>query len=113
MRIILEKSDIIKLLSKALESELDPESVEITAEPFEAIISKAEKILQPPLPPPPSPPPVNMIKEGMTRPYRADEVDIEDLVKANSSMVQEGPKRPLGSNERSTPPPPTRGGREE
>lgn len=104
MRIILEKSDIIKLLSKALEAELDPESLVITPEPFEIVISKAEKIM--------GASPLPSYKKN-TKTQTHPDKSVEQLMQENESMIQESLPRQLGRNERLEPPPPTRNGEEE
>ena len=107
MRIILEKEDLITLLSKALGVELDDESVEISTDPFEVRISKAEKILNPPV-----------TDSEHVVPEDTEEVDappnpfIGDIESANAALVAQGSRQPhvLGQGEQIETPPSTKGG---
>jgi hypothetical protein len=107
MRIILEKKDLISLLSKALGVELDDESMEVQADPFEVRISKAERMFKPPegeMPPEPE-----VVENEGPNPF------IGSLSDANAALVEEGSVQPrvLGPNEQVSTPFPTRGGVEQ
>ena len=106
MRIILEKKDLISLLSKALGVELDDESVEVQTDPFEGRISKAEQIFKATATATTTPPIPEEVEDEEPNPF------IGDLSAANAALMAEGSQQPrvLGPNEQAVTPPITRGG---